>query len=219
MAKVLKYSKKMPEYFDELPQDMQDVAREFLNECSTEVINDEKIEDIECRSRSGFIPYDWNRGGLTLCKYRDLGYFWSGGYSVGIPEAQASIEKWTEQALKDAKEAFIEKYAEELSDLEIKNDDVDYHTLEDKGLSSLANEFSEYEMEHMSGDYSSTQHTIRVLYSGNGEFNVEVFHSISDAPYHRGSDGSKRWTFDAFTAKQLKNELDKIKKEVADSYL
>lgn len=218
-AKVIQYRKEMPEYFDQLPANMQSVTREFLEDVMTSSSHHEAIEDIECRSRSGFIPYDWNRGGLELREYRDLGYFWGGGYSVGIPEAQMKIDFYVNEALNDAKRSFIDKYAEELSDLELTHDEIEYSTLEDKGLHSLANDFCEYEQEHLQGEYNSTQHTIRVLYSGQGQFNVEVFHSISDAPYHRSCDGTKRWEFNAFNALQLKTELEKIKNDLVDSYL
>lgn len=215
-AKVIQYRRQMPEYFDQLPTEMQSVAREFLAQFAE---YEPGIEDIECRRRDGFIPYSWNRGGLQLYEYRDLNYFWGGGYSVGIPKAQVRIDFYVNEALNDAKKAFIERYAEELSDLELTHDEINYHNLEDKGLHELANEFCKYEQEFTQGEYNGTRHSIRVLYSGEGEFNVEVFHSVSDAPYHRSCDGSKRWEFNAFNALQLKHELEKIKSEVVDSYL
>ena len=204
------------DYFDQLDEAAQAVVKEFARQF---VDADYNVEDIECRRRDGFIPHSWNRGGIEAHRHEDLGYFWGGGYSVGVKAAQKVIDKWTDIALKDAKESFIEKYAEVLSDLEVPNDKVDFHGLRELGHIQLSEEFGEYENEHLYGEYSSTLHTVRILYNGDNKWTVAVLHRISDAPYHRTCDGFKEWKFTASTVKQLTSKLNGLKAKIEKAFV
>lgn len=200
-------------YFDELPEDFQKTVKAFVKDFGPE----DCIHEIECRSRSGFIPYSWNRGGLELTLYRNL---WDYKFETLISldkEVQKKLNERIESYEADFRTAFYEAEGN-LSFLrknKIKKKDINYLTLE-KVSYKKAEEYDSIERESLQDDYASVSHTLRVLYEGDYSWKVYAFFEFSDAPYHRGADQTKEWSVKTSNPATLAKFLNKISKEVAE---
>jgi hypothetical protein len=68
-------------YFEDLAKGTQNLVKELIEEFFTdncEVFHAD-IQELECKSRSGFIPFDSNRGGLEMNGFTDLMSIWRFG--------------------------------------------------------------------------------------------------------------------------------------------
>lgn len=164
-----------------------------------------ELDEIEHRSRDGFIPYSHNRGGFDVKSFSDL-YEYFGTGQVPCDAMQKAID----QGLKDALEAFVENNPEVLFQ-GIAPEELSYHSLYDAGLGQYAEILSETEREFLSGDYSSVMSQVRVMYHGvnAGMHSLTVFASLSwtDAPYHRSSDVLEERLITFKTQKELETKL------------
>jgi hypothetical protein len=216
MRSNLKKLSNEADYFDQLPQVTQDVVKNWLEDTFGG-----ETEELECRSRSGFIPHSWNRGGLHVTTFKSLYDFHIGDplYTVLLDKGvEKKVQARIDSLLEDAKEAFLEKYAETLSDLGVKNEDVNYHGIE-KASFQLAEEFASYELEFLEQyDGARTFHEARVMYDGEGTFTVDIMFEFDDAPYHRGYDQVKTFEIETLDPKKLAAFLKKITKEAAQYY-
>jgi hypothetical protein len=216
-------------YFQDLAQGTKNLIIELCKETMKDAPegylpgeNSDGLSEIECKQRSGFIPFDSNRGGITIRQYIDLMGMWGGGYSVAHKKAQDEIERQIEYGLKCAKERFFEHNEEKLKDLGIVSfENISYHELIDIGQRDLAEEFSEYENENLSGDDSNIQFEVRFMYHGktDGLHKASVSCAVNtEGPYHRSSipwapgvfcEGAKEIEITWNTQKELKVKLQK----------
>jgi hypothetical protein len=214
-------------YFDELPEEMQLVVADFLE--AVKVHNEEfmytgdrirfdDLDEVECRRRDGFIPHDYNKGGLQLNGWLSLYDFYFGEFHLG-GKAGKVIKQMSDISLKMARETFIEQNSASMTKFNLKEKDIDYHKLYEKGLSALAERWSEYEMENLNSDQESTLHQVRVMYDGQGTFAIDVMHRISDAPYHRTCDAFKEFKVKANDVDSLVKGLAKVYDKVIKAYL
>lgn len=225
-------------YFSDLNKNSQDLIIELCKETMEDAPdgylpgeNSDGLEYIECESRDGFIPFDSNRGGVTIKQFTDLMSMSGNGHRVSHVKAQKEIERQTEYSLKCARESFLADLKEELEALSITSaDDVGYHELYDIGRSDLAESFSEYENEHLGGEESSIMFEVRFMYHGksNKAHSASVSCAVNtEGPYHRSSiswapnvfcEGSKeveiKWTTQAELKVELKKALAKTVKAV-----
>ena len=219
-------------YFDQLSKLQQDMVSRMVKEAFEEGVTADMYverdpEQIECRSRDGFSAFSHNRGGIDVSGFCDLGGMWGSGYSPNNKEAAAKIESLIESSHKFAAEAFFEKHAALFAKWNLTIEDANYHRMEEienspnSEFKGLANEFSELEMESLSGDESSVMYQIRAMYHGesNGTHSMTVFASISasDAPYHRRADSVSKILIEWKTGAQLKKRLAKALKEATEA--
>lgn len=217
---VVQFEQKTQKTFNDLPDEMRQIIFDWLadlRELGNQPAEDE-ITELEFERRDGFIPHSYNKGGYRLRECADEFFFWSSGHS--LPEsAQKELDRCTEYSLNCARETFIEHHMEDLSFLGIANDKINYHDLYKEGFGQLAEKLSEYEYENLSGDYSSTEHEIMVMYDGGDAFEITLQHMISDAPYYRSADFCQSWKVRAVTAEQLEKALASITGEVKEVWL
>jgi hypothetical protein len=232
MRAIYKTEKSSEGYFESLPKSTQEIVRDLLLEVAKDrngpegyKYDKECIEEIECRSRDGFIAFASNRGGLTYQNFTDLMGYFGGGYQVAHKKAQAEIERQIEYGLECANETFFTDNKEQLEKLGFTQKSVSYHALYDAGHGGLAERLSEYEHENLSGDDSSIMHEFRFLYHGvneAGEHEASVSAAINtEGPYHRSSiswapgvfcEGAKEIEITWKTETQLKARLEKALK-------
>lgn len=191
-------------YFQDLPQDVQDLVRELMSETIEQVegwkSTEETFEDLECRRRDGFIPSRGNRGGLVSNQFTDLSNLWGSGDRVAHVKAQAEIERQIEYGLECARKSYFENNKAELIKVGVLNaESVSYHDLCDKGHSALAEDFSDCEYENLSDESSSIMFQVRFLYHGineDGKHEASVSCAVNtEGPYHRSS---IPWTSNVF---------------------
>ena len=213
-------------YFDQLPKLQQImiermVQNAFDDEITVEVYGDIEPKQIECRSRDGFIPFSHNKGGVEVSGFTDLMGLWGSGYMPSNPKASDKIQAIIDSSLQTATEQFFEDNRAELEAIGITTiAQCNYHDLYDSGHGGLAEKLSEYENEHLSGDYSSVQYQLRAMYHGKDargvhSMTVFAFLSASDAPYHRSSDATGEVLITWKTGKALKRKLAKALEEAA----
>jgi hypothetical protein len=226
------------EYFDQLPKSTQEIVSELILEAS-ENHHDacgRDVEQIECRSRSGFIPSSSNYGGMQINQFTDLAYFWGGGHSVSHKEANADIQRQIEQCFAYHSEHVFEKFETLLNAKKITKEQCNYHDLQDLAktdgdLYEVAQYCENSEMDFLSGDDSSIMLQVRFLYHGRDEkglFTASVSCAVNtEGPYHRSRiswapgvfcEGSKEveisWKNDRELKKTLKATLKTLTEQV-----
>nr|BFD64933.1 hypothetical protein BdHM001_36140 [Bdellovibrio sp. HM001] len=147
-----------------------------------------QIEEVECRSRDGFISS--NDGGWCAISFLDLyGLFGGGFQSKFNEEIQAKLNSLYEHGLDIAKESFISDHKEELEKLQIPEDKISYHDLYELKQGKLAEKLSEYEHECNSGEQSSVMLQVEAFInrSSRGEGrSIHIACAVNwEAPYHR----------------------------------
>lgn len=219
-------------YFDQLPDEVQSLVRELVQETlndAPECFGCDRVEDIECCPRSGFIPYSHNRGGIEASDFTDLRVLWGGGIRVAHKKAQKEIERQLELGLEYAREDFFEHNKTELLAIGVTGpEEISYHDLYDKGHGTLADAFSEYESEALSGDGSSIMFRVRFLYHGceDGVHRASISCAVNtEGPYHRSHiswapgvfcEGAKEIEIEWRTIKQLETRLKKALKQTSE---
>lgn len=224
--------KELGGYFDELPKATQALVKQIMTEIfENEVPGDTygadgsyRVDELECRSRDGFIPFSHNKGGLNVSGFTDLSGIWGSGYYPSNSKSKDRIETLVESSLQDATKAFFNKHEETLAKFKIERvSQVDYHTLSDsehQELKDLAEELSEFENEYLQGDSSTVMYSIRIMYHGRDSRGV---HSASisaalntEAPYHRSKydDNTKEVEITWMKSTALKTKLTKALKTV-----
>lgn len=197
-------------YFDELPKELQEVVREWLDS-NFEAYD--KPEAFECRRRDGFIPHEWNKGGMSIYSYRTLRDFQFDSCVIKLDKAvQKAVEDAIEYDQKLTLEAFKEENPEEVKG--IPDDKLNYHDLYELDKGSLAEALDQAEDRSLRDDYNNTFHEVRVMFDGFGTWTIAAMFSFKDATYHRSCDQYKNWTIKTFGVKTLEKFLNKITKEV-----
>jgi hypothetical protein len=225
------------DYFDSLPASTQATVSELIKEAldSNYDCYDREVEQIECRSRSGFVPYSHNHGGMEIVTFTDLAYFWGGGHSVAHAEADKEIQRQIAVSFEFHSEHIFDKYKELLTSKGVLVSQCNYHDLtelvkSDDDLAEVARECESTEMDFISGVESSIMMRIRFMYHGlvDGKHNATVSCAVNtEGPYHRSHiswapkvfcEGSESvelaWSTDGELNKTLKAALKKLTTEV-----
>ena len=190
-------------YFDQLPNLTQTMIKRLITDAFEhearhfETFGPEgsyRVEELECRSRDGFIPHSHNRGGIDVSGYTTLDFMNGSGYLPSNEKSREHVQAAIDSGLQSATEAFFEKHAEVLAKhgittvAQVSYSDFNNSKIEE--LQDLAEELSEYEREYIGGDNSTVMVQYRVMYHGQGSEGIHsmtVFASINtEAPYHRG---------------------------------
>lgn len=200
------------QYFDELPIELQDVVRTWLEDHFTAY---DKPVEFECRHRSGFSPHSWNKGGLHIHTYQRLSDFQFQTVIELDKEVKTKVNQCIESLVNDVKTTFKEKHADKIKELNIKDEQINWNDLDKLDLEDL---YETIEDDLFNDDYSSTYHEIRVMFDGNRKFTVDVMFNYSDAPYFRGCNQCKTFEIETLGVKTLEKFLKKITKEVARYY-
>lgn len=229
-------------YFDGLPKGTQDLVFDILNETFDAYVTDtypydakDRTEEIECRSRDGFIPHWFNRGGLEVRVFKTLGDLLSSGAQVSHKKAQAEIERQTEYMLKLHREHVFEKFQDLLKTKGIAPDKINYSDLnylaeQDADLKQVANYFEDTEHDFLDDSESTIMFTVRFMYHGkiDGEHSASISAAVNtEGPYHRSHiswapeifcEGAKEieitWRNQTELKKALKRALETVCKAV-----
>jgi hypothetical protein len=173
---------------------MLEAFRDILEEIE---FSPERIDEIECRSRDGFIPYSHNKGGLQGYSYHLNHHLSGSGYDYG----DGVIQKWYERQIELYRGDHPGKmrYLEQFWDNKRKD-------------SSLMQKVLDHYYEYIDGDgdYDTTQISVRFMVQPDGSVDVDVFGSTSDAPYHRSSDYNKHENFTFKDTESFKKEVMKF---------
>lgn len=155
------------------------VIREFLKQLN---FSKEHISEVDCRRVDGFVPYDYNKGGLVATSY--------------VFETNTEFDKIDELIEKSNQydlEYFLE--SKNIKELDYNNDD-------------LMSEFNDYQLESQ----EPIQLQARVMLTSETTANIDFYLSISDAPYYRKSDDKLGLDISFNNPKQLKTKLNQILK-------
>ena len=231
-------------YFESLPEAIQTIVRDLIldaagNKGGPECYkrDEDAIESIECQVRSGFIPFDHNRGGLVYQNFTDLSAYWGGGYSCNHKDAAKDIERQIEYSLKMAADATYDRFKAFFDAAKIPKSKINYCDLVELQENSNSDTYDEIvsyiqdaETECLSGDYSSIMHEIRFMYHGeeNGIHRASVSAAVNtEGPYHRSHiswapgvfcEGSKEveitWRTEGGLKRKLKKALAEVSKAV-----
>jgi hypothetical protein len=230
-------------YFDLLPKGTQELVKDLIMQTAEDregpeglKLDEEAIEEIECRSRDGFIAHSFNYGGLEYNNFTDLMAYWGGGYSVAHKGAANEIERQIEYKFQMIRESTFDKFKELLTAKKLTVEDCTYNTMQeivDKGdeeLQPVLRYIKDYEDQYLSGDDSSIMHSIRFMYHGkvNGKHIASVSAAVNtNGPCHRSHiswapgvfcEGAKEveieWTNQRELRAKLKKALAKVSKEV-----
>jgi len=123
------------------------------------------VTEIAYKSYDGFIPF--TNGGISFTTPIDLAYLVGTGKGFTNEDVTKSINKTVDYCYTNAREAFIAEHREELEDwfsgeeLDANADTIEYNTLQELKLGSLAEGLSETEYEWLT-DYLFIE--IRVMY-------------------------------------------------------
>lgn len=141
----------------QLPENIENHIREKLQELADDnhipenfgYALEPEVEEIPHQSYDGFIPF--TNGGYRMMLMSDLATVNGTGYGPSNEHVRDSIEETIADSLQDAVNSFVEDNREALlehfSGEEIENNDVNYHSLYDKGLGEMAEDLSELEQE------------------------------------------------------------------------
>lgn len=188
------------EYFDELPESIQDLVRECIIDAAQDrggpdgwKSDAECIDEVECRSRSGFSPFSHNKGGLMYRNFADLMSYWGGGYNVSHKKANEEIQRQIEYSFECLRDYLYKKYESILKPLKITEEQCTYHDLNELAdkhpeLEGAASDLEDSECEFLSGDENSIMHEIRFMYHGseNGIHRASISAAVNtEGPYHR----------------------------------
>lgn len=218
-------------YFENLAKGTQEMVKDAILEATDFIQVDmwkndsDSLEEIECHSRDGFMAFDHNRGGLEYSNFTDLMGIWGSGYFPKATKSHDYVQVLVDYNLQSATKAFFDKNRAELGKLGIKAiSKVSYHDLYECGESKLAEELSEYENEHTSGEQSSVMYNLRFMYhrkDAKGIHTASVSAAINcEAPYHRPgrNELSKEieisWKNQNELKKKLKLSFAKVSKEI-----
>ena len=197
-------------YFDELPIELRDIVKKWLTvnfESNTEP------EEFECRRRDGFIPYNHNKGGMGIYKFKTLRDFQFEPCMIKLDKITAkAVEDAIEYDCKLTLESFKESHVEEVKG--IPDNQLNYNDLYKIKKCDLAEELDSAAHDSLTDDYNSTYHQVRIMFDGFGTWTIAAMFSFKDAPYHRSYDQYKEWTIKTFGVKTLEKFLKKITKEV-----
>lgn len=236
-------------YFDQLLEAIQRIVKDALIEAANSRQGPEGykpdaecLNEVECRSRDGFIASSANRGGLIYQNFCTLSDYWGGGYVPRHAKAAQYIKNQINSSLKQAQEACYDEFEPLCLDLGIVPDDIHPIILDEylktsealtpdqkSQLNSLIQSISDLETESLSDEQSTVMHEFRFMFHGKskGIYSASVSAAINvEAPYHRSHiswmpnafcEGAKEVTITWKTPNGLKRSLAKALKEVSEA--
>lgn len=214
--------------FLQLPSQIQATVRDLMEnhfESNTCELYSQDFEDIECKSRDGFICASHNQGGLILRGFTDLNMLWGTGNSPSHKGAAAEIERQIEYNLKLISEDLFKEYAVLFKSLGLGPDKANYSALEDlvnkhPELDAPLTRIQDMESNYMGDDDSSIMFEVRFMYHGleDGKHTASVSAAVNtEGPYHRSHiswaptvfcEGSEELEITWSTPKELAVHLD-----------
>lgn len=175
-----------------------------------------RLEEIECRSRDGFIAHSHNRGGFDLEYLSQV----SSCVGSGCGPDLAAIDKSADWAYGAALEWFKETKADEIQGLP--DDKLNYHDLCELGRSDLAEWLAESEYEHMN---TPVWWGVRAMYEGqdeNGIHTLSIYASGNVSEYYgfagKGSETKAQHEIRFRTASGLRRQLERLTKKVERAF-
>lgn len=174
-------------------------ANEIIEVLKDFLINDigylrDRVQDIECRRRSGFIPYSNNKGGLQAHEYRcQLDFYFCP--TTNFEKFNNACEHTYNYLIDFMLEE--EKIDKETYENGINNDDLDMIRLRE-------------EVEQSYGEYEAVCLETMLKMENTGSLYVAFFLNASDAPYFRRYDDKIEFDVNFSTINELKEQLDKI---------
>ena len=98
-------------YFEELPKGTQEIVKDLILEAANDrngpegfKSDQECLDEIECHSRSGFIPFSHNKGGILYQNFATHMDYFGSGYSIAHKEANKRLESLIEESFSDISE-------------------------------------------------------------------------------------------------------------------
>ena len=205
-GEVLEYSKILDILTDKIDDAVEDI------ESTYEQATNPKGEEVESKSRDGFIPF--TNGGYSSKWFEYSNMLEGSGMNLPTNSLDETIEEFRERNREIGFERFEEEYPEIVEELGgIEN--VNYSELEDAGYGSEAEELDEF----MRDDDDSVMMEVEAFYytpnndrGENGKHTIQLSGVVNlEAPYHRSGNLEdyieERFTFD--TLKELEDKLDK----------
>lgn len=165
-------------YADEIEQELRD----FLDNVG---FSKERIEALECRSRSGFISYSHNKGGLGAVAFRDQS---SCCENTGFVETDKRLTQYSEQSHNE----FLKDNA--LTEIDYDNE-----------------EMRERYDDYMRSD-DTVIFSIDLMMTDDHTLNVRCTVGAKDSPYHRQFDDLLELDITFKTIKGLKQKLNRLLK-------
>lgn len=175
------------------PQEYWDKVGELVKEFLIDELNftDNRVQEIECRSRDGFMPYSSNKGGYQAHSYGSQldAYF----EPTDFEEYDKLCVETYDEKLKDALKE--NNLTQEVYDKGISNDDKD--------ILAIREEFEQY-----CSDYDSS--AIQAMFKIENDTTIYFYVGIGgrDAPYFRSFESSfdHEITFDSIEELETKLE-------------
>jgi len=205
-GEVLEYSKILDILTDKIDDSVEDISSTY------EQAENSKGEEVESKSRDGFIPF--TNGGYSSRWFEYSNMLEGSGMNLPTNSLDETIEEFRERNREIGFERFEEEYPEIVEELGgIEN--VNYSELEDAGYGSEAEELDEF----MRDDDDSVMMEVEAFYytpnndrGENGKHTIQLSGVVNlEAPYHRSGNLEdyieERFTFD--TLKELEDKLDK----------
>jgi hypothetical protein len=193
---------------------VQDLPRDY------ETADDFKGEEVEHESRDGFIAY--TDGGFEATWFDYISRLKSTGYGLPTAGLDAEMERQADYNYEAAKDRFKDEYPEIVE--ELGEDNIDYHSLQDAGYDSEAEELSEWEMDFNGEDTIMMQigafyYTPENSRGQDGKHTIFVFSNVNlESPYHRTGnlDDGIDFTFTFNSIDDLKKKMDVNLKKITD---
>ena len=205
-GEVIEYSKVYEILKDKIDDSVEDISSTY------EQAENSKGEEVESKSRDGFIPF--TNGGYSSRWFEYSNILEGSGMNLPTESLDDKIEEFRERNREYGFERFEEEYPEIVEELGgIEN--VNYSELDDAGYGSEAEELDEF----MRDDDDTVMMEVEAFYytpnndrGENGKHTIQLSGVVNlEAPYHRSGNLEdyieERFTFD--TLKELEDKLDK----------
>jgi hypothetical protein len=197
---------------DQINDSIDDLPKDF------EYADDYKGEEVESKSRDGFIPF--TDGGYEARWFEHINYFSGSGNSLPTKALEDEMQRQVEQNYEYAKDRFKDEYTEIVEELGEEN--IDYNSLYEAGYEDEAEQLSEWESDY-DGDGTIMCEIGAYYYSPengrgiDGEHTIRLFGLVNlESPYHRSGNLEDRFdidiTFDSISEleKKVNDGLKKI---------
>lgn len=166
-----------------------DLLKEVLEQFLTDLgYSNDRISNLECRSRDGFAPYSHNFGGLEAICFQDQ--YMARMNGMPFPNAEATLEKYYEYDFK-----YWLEQNDKPEDYEMTDSDWD--------------NFDEYQM---NDSEATCLYSVDLMLTSETSLNVRICVCVKDAPYHRQYDDLITFDIEFKTASGLKRKLDALLK-------
>ena len=201
-------------------EELTDSFEEIDNEMNYDVTG----EEVEYKSRDGFIPF--TDGGFAIRFFDYLDRVYGSGSSLPTKKLNVLKDEFIDMSFDDAKEQFIENNPEIV--MELGEEQINYNDLDVNGYFIEAEELDELQMDYMRDE--SIMYELHAYYYKPDNYNnpIENKNTIKlegfvnlEAPYHRYNkfpelQDSKRIEFSFDSISELKKKLDKNLKVIID---